>query len=102
MWVVVEPGILVSLEHLYKQIEHFYGIKNGSSDSELKYMDVFRWLTSPREGFCMHTSIYIMITVAAAGPSLGTIFSNYVNQVPGCLLGFCCLGTSCLSSQAVS
>ncbi len=46
--------------------------------------------------------IYIMITVAAAGPSLGTIFSNYVNKVPGCLLGFCCLGTSCLSSQAVS
>lgn len=78
----------------------FYGIKNGSS--EFKYMDVFRWLTSPREGFCMHTSIYIMITVAAAEASLGTIFSDYVNRVPGCLLGFCCLGASCLSSQAVS
>lgn len=65
-------------------------------------MDVLRWLTSPRGGFHMHGSIYILITVTAAGPGLGTIFSDYVNQVPGCLLGFCCLGDSYLFSQAVS
>lgn len=43
-----------------------------------------------------------MITVAALGPNPETVFPDYVNQAPGCLLGFCCLGASYRSSQAVS
>lgn len=43
-----------------------------------------------------------MITVAAPGPNPETVFPDYVNQAPGCLLGFCCLGASYCSSQAVS
>lgn len=43
-----------------------------------------------------------MITVAAPGPNPETVFSDYVNQAPGCLLGFCCLGASYRTSQTVS